>query len=223
MALIFIVEDDKNIREIETYALKNSGYEIEEFEGATGFYKRMEKKLPNLILLDVMLPDDDGLNMIKTIRRRSEWKNIPIILVTAKTSEMDKVRGLDTGADDYLTKPFGVMEMVSRVKALLRRTLNQTEEKKMEFAEIYIDTDKHLVTVKGEPVELTYKEFELLKLFMQNSGIVINRETLMSKVWGTDYEGESRTLDMHMKTLRQKLGDAGEHIRTIRSVGYVLE
>jgi two-component system, OmpR family, alkaline phosphatase synthesis response regulator PhoP len=223
MALIFIVEDDKNIREIETYALKNSGYEIEEFEGATGFYKRMEKKLPNLILLDVMLPDDDGLNMIKTIRRRSEWKNIPIILVTAKTSEMDKVRGLDTGADDYLTKPFGVMELISRVKALLRRTLNQTEEKKMEFAEIYIDTDKHLVTVKGEPVELTYKEFELLKLFMQNSGIVINRETLMSKVWGTDYEGESRTLDMHMKTLRQKLGDAGEHIRTIRSVGYVLE
>ena len=197
MACIYIVEDDKNIREIESFALKNSAYEVEEFERASDFYKRMDKKLPQLILLDVMLPDDDGLNMVRTIRGKNDWREIPIILVTAKTSEMDKVKGLDIGADDYLTKPFGVMELISRVKALLRRTMNQAEDKLLEFNDIMIDTEKHLVKVNGSVCELTFKEFELLKIFVQNAGIVINRETLMSKVWGTDYEGESRTLDMH--------------------------
>ncbi len=223
MALIYIVEDDKNIREIETFALKNSGYQIRDFECAAQFYAKMEEKLPNLILLDVMLPDEDGLNILKKIRSNSESRKIPVIMVTAKTTELDKVKGLDMGADDYLTKPFGVMELISRVKALLRRCEGAEDEKFYSVRDLYLDVEKHSVSVKGENIELTYKEYELLRLLMQNAGIVTSRETIMERVWGTDFEGESRTLDMHIKTLRQKLGLAGSMIKTIRNVGYIIE
>lgn len=223
MAAVFIVEDDKNIREIEAFSLKNSGYEVEEFPNAAEFYKKMEEKYPQLIVLDLMLPDEDGLNIVKKLRSSAAWRKIPIILVTAKTTEMDKVKGLDMGADDYLTKPFGVMELISRVKALLRRTMDIDDEKLLIFSNIVLDTEKHLVKVDGEQVELTYKEFQLLKLFLRNAGIVMNRDSIMVKIWGTDYEGESRTLDMHIKTLRQKIGSSGNRIKTIRNVGYVLE
>lgn len=223
MIKIFIVEDDKNIREIEAFSLKNSGYEIEEFSNAADFYKRLEQDIPQLIVLDLMLPDDDGLNIVGKLRKDPRYKKIPIILVTAKTTEMDKVRGFEMGADDYLTKPFGVMELISRVKALLRRTLDIEDDRTLEFLNIVMDTEKHLVKVDGKQVELTYKEFQLLKLFLRNVGIVMNRDTIMVKIWGTEYEGESRTLDMHIKTLRQKMGTSGNRIKTIRNVGYVLE
>ncbi len=223
MATIYVVEDDQNIREIESFALKNSGYEVEGFACATDFYKRLERGLPDLIMLDIMLPDKDGLDILKDLRARVETRRLPIIMVTAKTTEIDKVKGLDQGADDYLTKPFGVMELISRVKALLRRTSGIQEDAVLRFQGLQMDLEKHRVSVEGQPVELTFKEFELLRIFMQNAGIVLQRETLMNKVWGTDYEGESRTLDMHIKTLRQKIGDYGNHIKTVRNVGYRLE
>jgi len=223
MALIYIVEDDKNIREIEAFALRNSGYQIRDFECAAQFYAKMEEKLPNLILLDVMLPDEDGLNIVKRIRSNPESRKIPVIMVTAKTTEIDKVKGLDMGADDYITKPFGVMELISRVKALLRRCEGAEDEKFYTVGGLVLDIEKHSVSVDGEIVELTYKEYELLRLLMQNTGIVTSRDAIMERVWGTDFEGESRTLDMHIKTLRQKLGSAGAMIKTIRNVGYIIE
>lgn len=223
MALIYIVEDDKNIREIEAFALKNSGYQIRDFECAAQFYAKMEEKLPNLILLDVMLPDEDGLNIVKRIRTNPESRKIPVIMVTAKTTELDKVKGLDMGADDYLTKPFGVMELISRVKALLRRCEGAEDEKFYSVGSLLLDVERHMVSVDGDSIELTFKEYELLRLLMQNAGIVTSRETIMERVWGTDFEGESRTLDMHIKTLRQKLGSAGTMIKTIRNVGYIIE
>lgn len=223
MALIYIVEDDVNIREIESFALKNSGYVIEDFECAKDFFARVRDKIPDLILLDIMLPDEDGLEIVKKLRKKAETRKVPIIMVTAKTSEMDKVKGLDIGADDYLTKPFGVMELISRTKALLRRSLHMSEEKLLSLGDIFLDDEKRMVYVKDEPCDLTYKEFELLKMLMQNAGIVIPREEIMVHVWGMDYEGESRTLDMHIKTLRQKLGESGSRIKTVRNVGYRLE
>ncbi len=223
MALIYIVEDDKNIREIETFALKNSGYQVSDFEYAKDFYAKTEEKLPNLILLDIMLPDEDGLTIVKKLRSHQDTKKIPVIMVTAKTTEIDKVKGLDLGADDYLTKPFGVMELISRVKALLRRSSGMQEEKFYNVGELSLDVEKHAVYVKDEIIELTYKEYELLKLIIQNTGIVTSRDLIMERVWGTDFEGESRTLDMHIKTLRQKLKEAGPMIKTIRNVGYMIE
>lgn len=223
MALIYIVEDDKNIREIEAFALKNSGYQIKDFECAADFYAKMKEKLPNLILLDIMLPDEDGLNIVKNIRSNSESRKIPIIMITAKTTELDKVKGLDMGADDYLTKPFGVMELISRVKALLRRYEGMEDEKFYSVGSLFLDVEKHSVSVDNELIELTFKEYELLRLLMQNAGIVTSRDVIMERVWGTDFEGESRTLDMHIKTLRQKLGTAGSMIKTIRNVGYIIE
>ena len=223
MATIYVVEDDQNIREIESFSLRNSGYEVEDFACPAAFYKRMARVLPDLILLDIMLPDKDGLEILKDLRARVETRRLPIIMVTAKTTEIDKVKGLDMGADDYLTKPFGVMELISRVKALLRRSSGLQEDTLLQFQELSMDLEKHRVSVQGEPVELTFKEFELLRIFLQNAGIVLQRETLMTKVWGTDYEGESRTLDMHIKTLRQKIGVYGNHIKTVRNVGYRLE
>lgn len=220
MALIYIVEDDKNIREIETFALKNMGYEIKDFEYAKDFYVQMERKKPDIILLDIMLPDEDGLEIVKKLRMRAETRDIPIILVTAKTSEIDKVKGLDIGADDYMTKPFGVMELISRVKALLRRS-NKSEEKLLAIGSVCLDEERHMVTVDGASCELTYKEYELLKLLMNNAGIVTPRDTILERIWGTDFEGESRTLDMHIKTLRQKLREAGAMIKTVRNVGYM--
>lgn len=223
MALIYVVEDDQNIREIERFALQNSGYHVEEFGNAKEFYKRIADKLPQLILLDVMLPDEDGLAIIKKLRGMSETKRVPVIMVTAKTTELDKVKGLDLGADDYITKPFGVMELISRVKAVLRRTGDDVEEQNLTLGEVSIDCKKHMVTVGDEVCELTFKEYELLKLLMMNAGIVMTRDVIMERVWGIDFEGESRTLDMHIKTLRQKLKDAGSRIKTIRNVGYIME
>ncbi len=223
MALIYVVEDDVNIQEIEMFALKNSGYRVEGFGNAKDFFAKLSEKTPDLILLDVMLPDLDGLSILKKVRTVPDTKKIPVIFVSAKTSEIDKVKGLDMGADDYLAKPFGVMELISRVKALLRRSNAASEEKTLTLGELQIDNEKHCVYVGNRLCELTYKEFELLKMLMQNVGIVLTRDRIMDRVWGTDYEGESRTLDMHIKTLRKKLGEEGTRIKTVRNVGYVLE
>lgn len=221
MAVIYVVEDDANIREIEMIALKNSGYEVEEFEYASDFFEALKHQQPDLLLLDIMLPDGDGLEIVRTIRSKADTEKLPIILVTAKTTELDKVRGLDNGADDYLTKPFGIMELISRVKALLRRTCKEQQEKVLSIGEVCLNEEKHCVTVSGETCELTYKEYELLKLLMTNAGVVTSREYILEKVWGTNFEGESRTLDMHIKTLRQKLKVAGSMIKTVRNVGYI--
>ena len=224
MSLIYIVEDDENIREIESFALKNSGHNILEFENARYLYKKLLDNIPDLIILDVMLPDEDGLQIVKKLRSMSKTKKVPILMVTAKGSEIDKVKGLDMGADDYLTKPFGIMELVSRVKALIRRSSAEiNEEKNLSSGDIFIDAQKYAVYVKDELCELTYKEHELLKLLVLNKGIVISRDVIMERIWGIDFEGSSRTLDMHIKTLRQKLKEAGEVIKTVRGVGYIIE
>ena len=202
-------------------ALKNSGYQVEGFECARDFYKKLEEKQPDLALLDIMLPDEDGLEIVAKLRRRPETKKLPIIMVTAKSTEIDKVKGLDVGADDYLTKPFGVMELIARVKAVLRRTME--EDKFLTLGDIFLDDEKHMVYVKDIPCSLTFKEYELLKLLLHNAGIVVTREIILERVWGIDFEGESRTLDMHIRTLRQKLGEAGSMIRTVRNVGYMIE
>ena len=220
--MIYIVEDDENIREMESYALKNSGFEVMGFGEGKGFFAALEKRIPLLVVLDIMLPGEDGLEILKKIKAGEKTKNLPVIMVTAKTAEIDAVKGLDGGADDYITKPFGIMEFISRVKAVLRRSLKQ-EKDSLVFGEIFMDDKKRIVTVSGENCELTYKEYELLKYFMSNESMVLSREMIMDKVWGTDFEGESRTLDMHIKTLRQKLGDAGKYIKTVRNVGYKLD
>lgn len=223
MEIIYIVEDDINIREIERYALKNSGYEVEEFENGEEFFKRLENYTPGLVILDIMLPDEDGMSILAKIRADKKTAKIPVMMVTAKATELDKVKGLDNGADDYITKPFGVMELISRVKALLRRTRDVEVETQLKYGEILIDDDKHAITVAGNPCELTYKEYELLKYLIKNKGIVVSRDKLLSKVWGFEYEGETRTVDAHVKTLRQKLGEAGSCIKTVRNVGYMVE
>ncbi len=223
MALIYVVEDDINIQEIETFALKNAGYGVKGFTLAKEFYDALKEELPDLILLDVMLPDEDGLSIVKKLRLRQDTVMIPIIMVTAKTSEIDKVKGLDIGADDYMTKPFGVMELISRVKAMLRRTAKPEERDKiLRLGNIVLDREKHAVYVEDVPCELTYKEYELLKLLMVNAGIVTTRQVILDRVWGIDFEGESRTLDMHIKTLRQKLKSGGSLIKTVRNVGYIM-
>ena len=222
MALIYIVEDDVSIREIEEVALKSAGHEVLTFENAASFYEQLSKISPDLVLLDVMLPDENGNEIIHKLRNSERTKKLPVIMVTAKTSEMDLVRGIENGADDYIKKPFSVMELISRVKALLRRTLSEQQEK-IKFHEIEINNERHSVQVFGEDVILTFKEHELLKYLIINQGNVLSRDQIMNKVWRTDYEGESRTVDMHIKTLRQKLGCAGEHIRTVRNVGYLAE
>ena len=223
MSLIYVVEDDTNISEIESFALKNVGYEVESFDTAEAFYKALKNRRPDLILLDIMLPDEDGLSIVTNIRKNVSVKDVPVIMITAKSSEIDKVKGLDAGADDYVTKPFGVMELISRVKALLRRVGNdKKEDKVLTLGTVTLDKEKHSVSVSGNLVELTYKEYELLQLLLANAGIVTTRDIILTKVWGTDFEGESRTLDMHIKTLRQKLGDAGSMIKTVRNVGYFM-
>lgn len=222
MALIYIIEDDDNIREIEEYALINAGHKVFGFSDARAFYERMEDVLPDLCLVDIMLPDESGNEIVRKLRQNFDTKKIPVIMVTAKTTELDLVRGIEDGADDYIKKPFSIMELISRVKALLRRTLPE-EMKELRLDKLVINNEKHEVSIDDMSVDLTYKEYELLSLFVRNKGIVLNRDMIMERVWGTDYEGESRTIDMHVKTLRQKLGDYGNRIRTIRNVGYVLE
>lgn len=222
MALIYIVEDDESIREIETIALKNSNYIVSAFENAKEFYKKLDELVPDLILLDVMLPDESGYDIVRKLRKRPATQDIPIIMVTAKTTEMDMIKGLDGGADDYIKKPFSIMELITRVKALLRRTAKE-EPKLLKLDDLVIDHERHVVTVNNEPVDLTYKEYELLRLLMGSHGIVMTREVIMRSVWDTDFEGETRTVDMHIKTLRHKLGDYGSRIKTVRNVGYVIE
>ena len=221
MALIYIVEDDRNIREIEMLALKNSGYRVQGYETAREFYAAMADRLPSLVMLDIMLPDEDGISVLQNLRRRADTRRLPVILVTAKGEEIDKVRGFDSGADDYIAKPFGVMEMIARVKALLRRS-SEGETKFLTLGNVFLDGEKRMAYVDDRPVELTLKEYELLHLLMLNKGIVLSRDLIMERVWD-GYESESRTLDMHIKSLRKKLGDSASMIRTMRGVGYIAE
>lgn len=223
MALIYIVEDDQNIREIESFALKNSGYQIRDFSNAKDFYRAVKEKKPDGVLLDIMLPDEDGMEILQKLRKNPETKRLPIILVTAKSTEIDRVKGLDSGADDYIVKPFGVMELISRVKALLRRSMGEEQEKILKVDEILLDDERHLVFAGDRQCDLTFKEYELLRLLMQNRGIVLSRELIMERIWDMNCDIESRTLDVHLKTLRAKLGDSAAHIKTIRNVGYRME
>ena len=221
---IYYVEDDTSIRELVLYALKTAEFQVMGFENAASFYKRMKEQQPDLILLDIMLPDEDGISIVKKMREDARLSDVPVILVTAKGTEIDKVRGLDAGADDYIAKPFGILEMISRVKAVLRRSKSQEASvEELSAGNIRMNVEKHRVYVDDELIELTYKEFELLRVFLSNAGNVMPRNLLMDRVWGTTFEGESRTLDMHIKTLRKKLGEAGERIHTVRNVGYRLE
>ena len=218
--MIWCVDDDNTIRDIEVYTLTQTGFEAKGFADGISMLEALKTEKPELIVLDIMLPGKDGVEILKEIRSNPETRKIPVIMATAKGTEMDKIQGLDTGADDYLVKPFGVMEMVSRIKAVLRRCEPDEKEEVLSIGEITLSDKEHLVTVNGEKVVLTFKEFEILKLFMSNPGIVFSRDKLLSEVWGIDYLGESRTVDMHIKTLRQKLGDAGSCIETVIGVGY---
>lgn len=217
MAEIYLVEDDESIRELVLYALKNSGYEARGFSDGGAFWAALGGGGPDLVLLDIMLPGDDGFRLLERIRESG--RRIPVIMLTAKANEYDKVRALDGGADDYITKPFGVMELLSRVRAVLRRAAPQ-ESGLLGAGGVELDEARRTVTAQGEPVALTYKEFELLAFLLRNAGLVLSRDKLMERVWGFDYEGESRTVDMHVKTLRQKLGACGGIVETVRGVGY---
>lgn len=217
--LIYVVEDDSNIREIEKYALTNVGYEVETFETAEEFYEAMTVQKPSLIILDIMLPKESGLSILQKIRQDDTTSKIPVIMVTAKDTELDTVKGLDMGADDYITKPFGVMEFISRVKAVVRRSAPE-ESEVLYYDNVTLYPDKYEVHVDESQVTLTYKEFELLKYMMLNKNIVLSRDKIMQQVWGFDYEGESRTVDAHIKTLRQKLGQGSHIIKTVRNIGY---
>ncbi len=219
--MIYLVEDDESIRELLVYTLNGQGLVAEGFAYPSDFWHAMEKKIPDLVLLDIMLPEEDGLEILQKLRKKKETKNIPIAMLTAKGSEYDVVKGLDGGADDYIPKPFRMMELVSRVKALLRRGgLEQEQEEAYTLGELYVSKKRHLVKVNGEEVTLTMKEFELLALLLSNPGIVFTRAQLLDKIWGYQFDGESRTVDVHIRTLRQKLKEAGHYIETIRGVGY---
>ena len=222
MRKIYYVEDDSSIRELLEYTLRSSGFDVRGFENASDFMTALSGSLPSLVLLDIMLPDRDGMQVLHELRSRNETKSVPVILLTAKGGRLDKIKGLDGGADDYITKPFDVLELVSRINAVLRRTSAPDENKKasLQYKDVEIDTDSRTVTVAGVPVALTFKEFELLYYLVSNKGIVLSRDKLMNEVWGTDFEGETRTVDVHIRTLRQKLGSAGEYIVTVRNVGY---
>lgn len=217
--LVYIVEDDTSIRELEMYALKNANFDVIGFGEGASFLNELDQKIPDMILLDIMLPKDDGLELLTHIRSTPRYSDIPVVMVTAKTSEIDAVKGLDMGADDYITKPFGVMELVSRVKAILRRTEKKAKPV-LAYKDIILDEGRHTVLVSGNEVDLTYKEYEILKHLIRNKGIVLTRDRLMEIVWGYDFEQGNRTVDVHIQSLRKKLGNAGEHIRTIRNVGY---
>lgn len=221
--LLYLVEDDVSIRELIIYALKTAGFHAVGFEEAKAFFEAVEQEKPALVLLDIMLPGDDGLSILKKLKSRETTAEMPVIMLTAKGSEYDKVHALDLGADDYITKPFGVMELISRVKALLRRSGTAVQEDICEANGIKIDLKRRLVTAQNQEITLTFKEFELLHYLLQNRGIVLSREKIMQVVWGFDFEGESRTVDMHIKLLRQKLGDSGNCIKTVRGVGYKIE
>ena len=221
--MIFCVEDDDSIRELMVYALMSSGFQAAGFADGPSFWRAMEETKPELILLDIMLPGEDGISILRRLRADAHTETLPVIMSTAKDAEYDKVLGLDSGADDYLVKPFGMMEMVSRVKAVLRRSLPREQTPLLRCGDITVDRARHLVTVQGTAVSLTLKEFELLCLFVENPGLVFTRDQLLRSVWGADYLGESRTVDVHIGTLRTKLGQAGKYIGTVRGVGYRME
>jgi len=219
--MIYLVEDDNSIRELVLYTLKVNGYEMEGFEYPSAFWKAIDKKKPKLIILDIMLPEEDGLSILKKLRSSADTKKIPVIMLTAKSSEYDKVIGLEQGADDYIAKPFGIMELMARIKALLRRTEDVSESvKEYVFNELTVNTTKHKVIACGNEVVLTAKEYELLCLLLENMGTVLSRDTLLNEIWGYSFDGESRTVDVHIRTLRQKLGECGNYIETIRGFGY---
>lgn len=218
--MIYLVEDDNSIRELVAYTLHSAGFVAEGFEKPSAFWDAMENELPSLILLDVMLPEEDGISILKKIRASAKTKKIPIILLTAKGSEYDKVMGLDSGADDYVAKPFGMMELLARVKALLRRAEGEEKKAEYELGELSVSQSRHEVTVAGKEVILTLKEFELLCLLLENKGRVMTRDQLLNHIWGYGFDGENRTIDVHIRTLRQKLGEWGQYIETVRGIGY---
>lgn len=222
--MIYIVEDNSEIREMEAYALKSCGFEVKAFDCGKSLDEAIKTHIPDLFVLDIMLPGEDGLSILKRLRTQESTSNVPVIMLTAKSSELDKVKGLDLGADDYIAKPFGVLEFVSRVKALLRRSgmvnVEAAEPKIISLGDVSLDEAKHVVTAGSENVELTYKEYELLKLLVSHPGLVYSRQQVLEKIWGIDFKMDTRTVDMHVKTLRQKLGERGAIIQTVRNVGY---
>ncbi len=221
--MIWCVEDDASIRDIEVYALQSTGLEARGFEDGTSFWEALQKQRPELVVLDVMLPGIDGIELLRRMKSSPELDSIPVVMATAKGTEYDKIQGLDLGADYYIAKPFGVMELVSCVKAVLRRCAPKQVEHLLKASGLIVNLDQHTVTADGERVALTFKEFELLRLFLSHPGTAFTRDQLMEEIWGTDYLGESRTVDMHIRTLRQKLGKYGDMIETVRNVGYRLE
>lgn len=218
--MIYCVEDERNIRELLVYTLGTTGFEAKGFGDGKEFFLAMEKELPELILLDIMLPGQDGYAILEKLKREKRTQDIPVIMVTAKEAEYDKVKGLDGGADDYITKPFGMMEFISRVRAVLRRSKRQDQDYILCCKDLTVDVGRHRVMDKERKVELTLKEFEMLRYLMENQGIVLSRDRLLEHIWGYDFDGETRTVDVHIRTLRQKLGGSGELIETIRGVGY---
>lgn len=218
--MIYLVEDDSSIRELVVYALNTSGLEAKGFEKPSEFWAELDKVLPDLVILDVMLPEESGIDILKKLRKNSSTEKMPVIMATAKSSEYDKINGLESGADDYIAKPFSMMELVARVKALLRRIKRISGADEIEIGDITIYPAKHMVKVKGEEVVLTLKEYEMLCLLANNRGIVLTRDQLLNKIWGYNFDGESRTVDVHIRTLRMKLGEAGDLVKTIRGVGY---
>lgn len=221
--MIFCVEDDRAIRELMIYTLQASGFNAKGFTDGESLYEALKTETPRLIMLDIMLPGEDGIEILKHLRRNTAGAGIPVIMATAKGTEYDKVTGLDLGADDYLVKPFGMMEMVSRVRAVLRRTGHKEETDTLQTGKLMMNTARHTVTVNGEKIQLTLKEYDILKIFMENPGLVFTREHLMQSIWGSDYLGETRTVDVHIGTLRTKLGECGDYIETVRGVGYRME
>lgn len=220
---VWCVEDDASIRDIEVYTLNSTGYEAQGFPDAKSFFEALKRELPALVILDVMLPQEDGVEILKKLKALPETRALPVIMATAKGTEYDKIQSLDLGADDYLVKPFGMMEMVSRVKAVLRRCDQSIVQNLLKAGGLVLDLNKHTVTIDGQRAELTFKEFEMLRLFLSRPGMVFTRDQLFSNVWGGDFVGETRTVDVHIRTLRQKLGVYGEMIKTVRNVGYRME
>ncbi len=218
--MIYILEDDESIRNFVVYALNNSGFEAQGFETPAAFWEGLKREIPRLLLLDIMLPEEDGVEILKRLRKREVTKHLPIIMLTAKGSEYDKIIGLDSGADDYITKPFSIMELISRVKALLRRTSKQKEAEEYTVGALYVNPAKHLVKANGKNITLTLKEFELLSLLIANRGIVFSRDRILNEIWDYDFDGENRTVDVHVRTLRAKLGACGQLIETVRGIGY---
>ena len=220
--MVYLLEDDEGIRKLVVYALEHAGYETQGFDRPSAFWSAMERRCPELVLLDIMLPEEDGLSVLRRLRSAAAWRRIPVMMMTAKSSEYDRVIGLDSGADDYITKPFGLMELTARVRALLRRA-ESAPRSEYRLGGLYVSPERHLVRAGDRNVELTHKEFSLLCLLLENAGRVLTRDVIMDRVWGRDFDGENRTVDVHIRALRAKLGPEGERIRTVRGAGYKLE